>query len=399
MADVNLQLSLKGLQQATKQLNTFAEQGARSVGRLESSFNALIGVGAALGGAFAFRELTQSFAENIRLATIQEDAINSLNQALRSAGVFSEQASQDIQDFASALQASTTVGDETILQLTSLATAFTGNAEAAKELTAAALDFAEGAGISTEEAVRRLGRATQGSTDDIAKFVPEIRNLTKEQLAAGEATRLIAERFEGSAAALRNTFSGAVTASQNSLGDFRESLGSLITQNDSVIAIIQESEKVFQDLQKAVNNNKDEIDDFVRDGLELIGGLAKGFLEFGRAVTRTFIGVQSAIQTTSNFLERGVNFITTIVGSDEDAANAEKRIKELNDEAQKNSIETLEKLAATGTTFDTLRNAIDQLVLSITKVGDEFIDCCEQFSWTEFWRLYIKNHSWLAIQW
>jgi len=188
-------------------------------------------LGVAIAAAFGGRRILQA-------AQQQEDAVNSLNTALKTAGTFSAQASKDIQDFASSLQQTSIVGDETILQMIGLAQAFVTTADEAKELTKVALDFSVGAGIQFTEAVRRLGRGVQGASGDIANFAPEIRKLTKEQLAAGEATRILGERFSGAAESQIKTFSGVVSQLANNFGDLLENLGNLVTKSPAIISVL-----------------------------------------------------------------------------------------------------------------------------------------------------------------
>lgn len=238
--------------------------------------------------------------EGVRAANVQEQAVTALNASLASTGEFTQETSQSIQDFASALQSTTTIGDEVILQNVALAQSFTQNAEQAQALTAAAVDFAEAADLNFTEAVRRLGRATQGTTDDIAKFAPEIRNLTKEQLAAGEATRIIAERFRGAAAAQARTFGGAITQLSNTFGDLQESIGEIITQNPVLIALVQEVNRVIQDATKFFKENADALQTDLAQGVLTVIQVFQGFVEVGAFIERTLrviIGTFDALGT------------------------------------------------------------------------------------------------------
>jgi hypothetical protein len=179
------------------------------------------------GIASAFTGIANSFKEFVSLSNIQEEAVNKLNQAMKSAGDFSAAASEEMQTFATGLQNIAGVGDEAILEMLALAKSFGTTNEQARQMTSAAADFAVAADINMTEALRRLGRATRGSVDDVAKFVPAIKDLTKEQLAAGEATRLIAERFAGVAAAATETFSGRMDKLGLRVGDAKEKLGDM----------------------------------------------------------------------------------------------------------------------------------------------------------------------------
>ncbi len=307
--ELDLRKVQQGLNKFKKKAGDAGKKGGKKLGDslekragvgIKSLTRRLLGLGAVLAAAFGGRKILQ-------LAAAQEEAITGINAALRSTGEFSKEASQDIQDFASALQEVTGIGDEVILQGAAIGQAFTQNAEQTRELTAAALDFSVAAQISFIEAVRRLGRATQGSTDDIAKFAPEIRNLTKEQLAAGEATRILAKRFEGFAAQQAKTFAGATAGAANAFGDLLEQIGFVITQSPEIIAIIQLITKEFVALGKSIDVGEAQIQlkaliqtvlDFaqviitnVGPPLELfINGVVQGFkaIQFGAAELLAF---------------------------------------------------------------------------------------------------------------
>lgn len=231
--------------------------------------------------------------QGIKAAQIQEDAVNRLNTALQNAGTFSQETSQRIQNFAAQLQNASTVGDETILGMVGLAQSFVKTAEDAEELTAAALDFSVGAGISFEEAVRRLGRGVQGASGDIANFEPRIRSLTKEQLENGEATRLIAERYKGAAGALTQTFSGAISQTSNSFRDLQEQIGALITDNRVVIEVVSEVKKIIDEWTASLAENKDANLALAGEGVSAAITAVSGFAEALDVILRTgtaFVG-------------------------------------------------------------------------------------------------------------
>jgi len=236
---------------------------------LTSMRGQILGLGTALATAFAGRRILQA-------AKAQEDAVNSLNSALKIAGTFSEEASQSFQNLASALQAQTTIGDEAIIQGAALARTYVTTNEAAEELTKTALDFAEAADLSFTEAVRRLGRGVQGAKGDIANFAPEIRSLTLDQLKAGEATRLLGERFKGAAAAAAKTFSGALKQTENIFGDLLEQIGFLVTKSPLAIAVIKEIGVQFEQAAKFV-------EDFGKSG-DFAKTLALDLIKIGFAI-------------------------------------------------------------------------------------------------------------------
>lgn len=286
-----------------KSISSFATEGQKSLGKFQGAFNSFIGNLGANIVTGAFNKVTSAASglfrtlvvDGVRAAQEQESAVNDLNAALQTAGTFSVEASQDIQEFANTLQATTTIGDEAVLQGVALAQSFVRTADEAKALTAAALDFAKGADLNFTEAIRRLGRGVQGSAADIANFAPEIRNLTKEQLAAGEATRIIAERFRGAAAAETRTFQGAVTQLKNLFGDLTESIGNAVVKNESFTRVVQAVTKAVGEAKDFIDANAQSINDAFSIALQNAIGVAKLFVGALDAIVKGIGGAVNGI--------------------------------------------------------------------------------------------------------
>jgi len=183
--------------------------------QLKSQLVALVGAAA----------ITAFFKSSVTAAAEEEKAVFRLNKVLQQHGDFSARASQDVQAWARTLQETTGTADDQVLSLFALARGYANTSQQAVELTETAIDFAVAADINVTEAIRRLGRAIQGSAADVGNFAPEIKKLTKEQLAAGEATRLLGEKFKGTAAELQRTFSGELVRGLNDLDDFKQEIG------------------------------------------------------------------------------------------------------------------------------------------------------------------------------
>ena len=174
----------------------------------------------------------------LNAAQRQEDAVNRLNQSLRAAGRFSEQASDQLQRFAQSIQETTRFGDEAVLEQLTLANAFARNNAEAQKLTQAALELSSALGISVESATRNLGKSFSGLLGELSDIVPELRQLDAEALRSGAALDFVLQRFGGSAQADINTFSGTIDQATNSIGDLAEELGFFVTESESSLSLI-----------------------------------------------------------------------------------------------------------------------------------------------------------------
>jgi hypothetical protein len=227
----------------------------------------LLGLAATFASVFAGTKI-------IDAATRQEDAVNKLNQALRSAGQFSKEASLDFQKFASEIQQTTTLGDEAVLEYAALARQFTKTNEDAKKLTSAAIELSAATGISTEQAIRQLGGSLSGFSGNLGKVIPGVKELTEEQLKSGAALDLVSQRFAGSAGAKVNTFSGALSQLKNTFNGVLEVLGSFITGSPSLVATIKFISTKIKSVISFFSNLKEESGDvfkpFISIGIDVV---------------------------------------------------------------------------------------------------------------------------------
>lgn len=261
MADVPLSVGLvlsdadvkKVSSQITTDLSGVGAKIGPNIGKglatgLTGAVRSLIGpIGATLAAAFTFKKIISEASEF-------EAQVNRLNGALRSAGSFSKQASDQFIDFASQIQKTTTFGDGLTLELSALALNFAKTNDQAIALTKAALDLSVATGQDANTSLRQLGATFDGTTGKLSKLVPELKTLTAEQLKAGAAIDIVAKRFEGAAENEVNTFSGATTQLTNNVGDLAKQLGFLVTQNSATNNSIKATSTFFGELASSVES-------------------------------------------------------------------------------------------------------------------------------------------------
>lgn len=264
--------------------------------------NAVIGtrvafasLGAAVAGGAFLKVATDA-------AAAQEEAVNALNVSLRTAGTFSQEASESFQELARELQAQSRFGDEVILQQTALARNYARSNEEAERLIKTSIDLAEATGISLDSAVRNLGKTLSGLTGELGEAVPQVRGLTAEQLKAGAAIDVLAERFGGSALGATRTFSGALAQLSNTFGDLLESIGDTITGSPQVIALFNALSITFNNLIKNLSGSGGAFDAFFKN-LVINGAAAanalidsfSAFAQIGPFIEFQFTQVQIAV--------------------------------------------------------------------------------------------------------
>lgn len=250
--------------------------------------------------------VASAFSGSIAASIQQEDALNALNASLANIGEFTQETSKDLQNFASQLQATTRFGDEAVLSQLAFAQAMGATAEQSKTVVAAAADLAAGLNIDLNAATRNVAKTLGGFAGELGEVIPELKNLTAEQLRAGAGVELLAQKFQGLAQTQIRTFSGAVAQTRNAFGDLLEGFGNFITQSPTAIALINQ---VGRFLAIAANRVKE-----FAANTDIIGSLVSGFVIFGQALNRFVVaplelGV-NLVQTAFAGIQTGVAFLT-----------------------------------------------------------------------------------------
>lgn len=216
------------------------------VAAISSLSRQVIALGGTLVAVFAGRAIIEAAAR-------QEDAVNKLNQALINASRFSIEASQSFQDFAAQQQVNTKIGDEQTLELLALAQTFARTNEEAQALVETALDLSAATGISLQSSVINLGKTFSGLTGELGEVTPQLRELTVEQLKAGDAIELLGKRFKGAAAAELRVFSGRLAQVINLFGDLLEEIGFIVTQSPQAVALLEKVGVALQGVIKELS--------------------------------------------------------------------------------------------------------------------------------------------------
>jgi hypothetical protein len=318
-----------------------------------------VAIGQGLVGAFKLagrgaRELFNVFQDGVAAAQVQEDAIQKLNTALAQSGQFSVEASESLQEYASALQATTKFGDEAILNAQALLQSLGRlDQEGLKEATTASLDLAAALGISLESAVTLVGKAAAGEIGTFSRYGVIIERGSDNAETFANTLETLNRQFGGAASAQVQTFSGAVAQAGNSFGDFTEELGFVVTQNAAINTLIQESSKIFQELGKAVEDNRAELQALATQGiLFLIDGIDLAVVGLEKLI--------NAFQNTRKFALSVQATFASLLGDDA----VEQLIVD--------DIAAIQKQQdATASAFDTTRKKIEEFQERIKASGEE----------------------------
>jgi hypothetical protein len=242
--EVDLELETKDAAKDAKK--DLGKAGKESGEAFSEGFSSRLGkVAAAIAGVLAVSKGIELFKNSVSASAIQESAVNALNTQLAITGQFTQAVSNDLQNFASELQKTSQFGDEAVISQLAFAQAMGASAEQSKEVVSAAADLAASLNIDLNAATRNVAKTLGGYAGELGEVIPALKNLTTEQLQAGEGVKLLAKQFEGAASGRIVTYSGAIEQLKNAYGDYDEVTGNIITRSPSLIAAISTTTKVL----------------------------------------------------------------------------------------------------------------------------------------------------------
>lgn len=322
---VDLILNTKSDAKGFKKIEGEAKKAGEDAGKGFGKGFELSAAGIAKAGAVAVvaagAAIALAFKKGIAEAANQENAINRLNTALQITGKFSQQTSQDLQNFASQLQATTKFGDDAVIstaayiqQLANLDT------QGLKKATIAATNLASALRIDLESAGTLVAKSIEGNTAALSRYGIKVQQGANETETLANVLTAIESKFGGSAQAEINTYAGAIAQASNSYGDLFEELGNFIVKSPIVISLIKDARDAFnagaqgiatfrqnfnavEDLINPLSSFADRVITFVVAPLELVGNI--GVFAFNKIVE----GVAAAVSVIGGFGAKLAEFL------------------------------------------------------------------------------------------
>lgn len=189
----------------------------------------------------------------------QANAETLLQTAVKNNPYLNEQSVLQLKEYASHLQSISTVGDEELLPFMAQLAAAGRTQTEIQQIMGAALDVSASGTMSLESAVKNLNKTFSGLSGELGESVPQIKQLTKEQLKNGDAVKILAEQYSGMAKSTAGSI-GGWKQFKNTLGDLQEMIGEKFSQNKNAAGQVLNSffSKVIEKLQAA----KKETDEF-----------------------------------------------------------------------------------------------------------------------------------------
>lgn len=321
MADSGIVINISGdpedFEKAVKQVRKLFQQSAddaKGFGQIASgAISSFIGnlASTAVSSGFAaiksgFGSLIDLTKESVKEALEGEQAQQKLNIALANSGKFTADAASSFGKFADSLSATTGVQDDVIIKSGALLQSLGQlDQQGLQRATAAAADLSAAIGVDLESAASILGKAAQGNVEALKRYGIQIEDTGDKTRDFANALSAIEGRFGGTAKALNDTFSGALTGAQNSFANLQETFGETITSSPALKGAIQGVGAIFGLLEKTIEDNKEAILDFVDSGVNIfISGIGYA----GEAVVG-FIELKNGFEAFFSFIDDGIGAI------------------------------------------------------------------------------------------
>ena len=266
-----------GLRKVDSKVDETASKWERSGKRSSGAFEGLIS-GATklklglLAGVAAIAGLISKIGDWTAAAAQQERAETKLETTLRNLTGASDAQVQALKNQASALQELTGYGDEQIISAQAMLGTFKLTADQIGALTPGLLDAAEaqrrmGAeSVDLEQIAVALGKAFTDGVGALKRYgvsLTETQEAEFKQASSAEKVRILQEvlkdNFEGLAEAVGNTYDGALRKAEAAQGDFQETLGQLLTQNESVVGLVNGWGDGWKSLGQTIKDNSEGI--------------------------------------------------------------------------------------------------------------------------------------------
>ncbi len=264
--DKNLNIKIKadskefdsGIDKVKNKLNTFEKKVSNSaITKLAINANPLIQVFSKVTSGI--KNAVSAISECSDAYEKQANAETLLQTAVKNNPYLNEQSVLQLKEYASHLQSISTVGDEELLPFMAQLAAAGRTQTEIQQIMGAALDVSASGAMSLESAVKNLNKTFSGLSGELGESVPQIKQLTKEQLKNGDAVKILAEQYSGMAKSTAGS-TGGWKQFKNTLGDLQEMIGEKFSQNKNAAGQVLNSffSKVIEKLQAA----KKETDEF-----------------------------------------------------------------------------------------------------------------------------------------
>lgn len=126
---------------------------------------------------------------------------------------------------ASEIQSRSVIGDEAIISQQAYLASLGRTEQEIRDVIEASVQLSASTGMSLESAVKNLAKTYGGLTGELGESIPQLKELTTEQLKNGDAVKFVLDNYKGYAETAANKGLGAMKQLKNAWGDLLEQVG------------------------------------------------------------------------------------------------------------------------------------------------------------------------------
>lgn len=178
----------------------------------------------AAAAAFSIRAISQFLSKSRELFGVQVKAETQLLTALKGRRTIQ----QSLIKQAGEIQKRSLFGDEEVIKQQAILASLGFTEDKIKDIISTSVDLSAALGIGLDSAVRNTAKTFSGLSGELGELVPDLRNLTQEELKAGKAVDVLNGLFAGQAQAVADADTNMVQI-KNAFGDVQESIGRLVS--------------------------------------------------------------------------------------------------------------------------------------------------------------------------
>lgn len=211
----------KGLSENMGTAQTKSEGFIRSFTDIKSMADMAIGVVKTVGRVVS--DLADEYAT-------QEKATVLFSTAMGMSGKITAEQAADLQAYSRQVQDLTGADEEETLALMRMLSTSGRSYEEIKALIAAAVDLSAATGDSLNTTAEQLNKTFSGSAGRLGMLIPELKGLSEEALAHGDAIAVVAEKYSGLSAQMDDLASTKIANAKNAFSDAKAALGGLLME-------------------------------------------------------------------------------------------------------------------------------------------------------------------------
>lgn len=229
---------------AAKRAETGLDGLRKGANNLVKQFGAATLIGAGVVGTL--KQVAQFAGECVEAFAENEKATLAFNRALEVNESVGIRAGSGLRTFADSVALMTGETGAAVLSMETLLITSGRTEDQVRKIISAAVDMSAATGKDLRSAIEQLNKTFGGTGGELMEIIPELKELTKEELQNGEAVDILSEKYRGMGSALEESSTVSIKNFKNAISDLKASIGGLAEEvfkplRDGLTQSIQDS--------------------------------------------------------------------------------------------------------------------------------------------------------------